>query len=52
MIYYADSNSFIEEMKKEGRHSCDVLTADNGCVAGCKAGFTFYENTEYGKYLL
>ncbi len=49
MRYYADSNSFIEEMKRNGGHSCDVLTAENGCVAGCKAGFTFYEKTEYGK---
>ena len=49
MKYYADSNTFIEEMKMKGAHSCDVLTSDNGCVAGCKAGFTFYKETEYGK---
>ncbi len=49
MRLYADSNIAFEQMKKDGGHSCDVLTADNGCVAGCKAGFTFYEETEYGK---
>ncbi len=49
MKYFIDSNAAIEERKRKGAHSCDVLTADNGCVAGCKAGFTFYENTEYGK---
>ncbi|WP_272798157.1 cupin domain-containing protein [Butyrivibrio sp. DSM 10294] len=49
MEFYADSNKIIDEMKRDKRHSCDVLTAENGCVAGCKAGFTFYESTEYGK---
>ncbi len=49
MNYYSDSNTAIEEMKKKGAHSCYVLTVENGGVAGCKAGFTFYEETEYGK---
>lgn len=49
MFYYSDSNAAIEKMRKEGRHSCDVLTMENGCVAGCKAGFSYYEATEYGK---
>jgi len=49
MVYYSDSNKEIEKMQNEGKHSCDVLTQENGCVAGCKAGFTFYENTEFSK---
>ena len=49
MKYYSDSNEMIKEMRSNGKHSCDVLTAENGYVAGCKAGFTFYEDTEYGK---
>ena len=49
MKFYSDANVLIEEMKRNNAHSCDVLTAENGCVAGCKAGFTFYEGTEYGK---
>ncbi|MCR5402243.1 MAG: cupin domain-containing protein [Butyrivibrio sp.] len=49
MKYYSDSNEAIIEMRKDGKHSCDILTSENGCVAGCKAGFTYYEDTEYGK---
>ena len=49
MKYYSDSNKLIEKMEKEGVNACDVLTEENGCVAGCKAGFTFYRTTEYKK---
>ncbi len=49
MKYYSNSNKLIEEMNKNGGNACDVLTAENGCVAGCKAGFTFYRETEYKK---
>ena len=48
MRYYSDSDSAIAEMTGSGRNSCEVLTAENGCVAGCRAGFTIYELTEYG----
>ena len=49
MDYFSDSNLVIEKMKAEGKHACDVLTSENGCVAGCKAGFTFYDSIEYNK---
>ena len=48
MRYYSDSDSAIAEMTGSCRNSCEVLTAENGCVAGCRAGFTIYELTEYG----
>ncbi len=47
MNYFSDSNILLEQAVKDGKNSCDVLTADNGCTAGCKAGFTFYRSTEY-----
>lgn len=49
MSYFEDSNLIIDSVRKAGKRSCDVLTDKNGCESGCKAGFTFVEDTEYGK---
>ncbi|MBR1470256.1 MAG: cupin domain-containing protein [Lachnospiraceae bacterium] len=49
MEYYIDGNKVLEQMHAQGRHACDVLTAEQGCVNGCKAGYTFYADTEYHK---
>lgn len=49
MNYFADSKEYIEKMLQEGKKACDVLTDSNGCESGCKAGFTFVYDTEYGK---
>lgn len=49
MSYFVDSKINIEQMKEAGRKSCDVLGVENGCIDGCKAGFTFVYDTEYGK---
>lgn len=49
MSYFKDSGEDITGMREAGRKSCDVLGPDQGCEAGCKAGFTFVSDTEYGK---
>lgn len=48
MEYFVNSNDEIIRMFEEGKHSCTVLDAKNGCVSGCKAGYTFCRDTEYG----
>ena len=49
MVCYSDSNTAVEQMRAEGKRACDVLGEAQGCVNGCRAGFTFYNETEYGK---
>jgi mannose-6-phosphate isomerase-like protein (cupin superfamily) len=48
-MYYFDSNKEIERMRAAGKRACDVLGEEQGCVNGCHAGLTFYNETEYGK---
>lgn len=46
-MYYVDSKDFMSELSERG--SVQFLNEKQGCVAGCCAGMTVYNNTEYTK---
>ncbi len=37
----------VEEQQKDNAPNYKLLTADNGCTAGCCSGITVYADTEY-----
>lgn len=47
MGYSVDVNKIIEE--NVGKNGIEALGVQNGCVSGCRAGVTFYRDTEYNK---
>lgn len=46
-MYYTDSAKIIAQDPE--KNSFRVLDEQNGCVAGCCAGISFYPGLEYGK---
>lgn len=46
-IPFVDMNEIIK--KGNAGRGVTLLDEANGCVAGCRAGITFYDETEYGK---
>lgn len=47
MGYSVDAEKLLKE--NIGKNGIEVLGEANGCVAGCRAGITFYRETEYNK---
>ena len=47
MACYNNLNELLKN--SDGKKSIELLSEANGCVAGCRAGVTYYQNTEYKK---
>ena len=46
-MQYFVKRSDVEPMNEDGHQSYEMLTAKNGCVAGCCTGISLYPGTEY-----